>query len=67
MKTKSRQNTSSKIINILIKYLKDNPEISFGKALFNINILKSDHHGCIEDIYNDSDITIYKRLKNLNL
>ncbi len=54
------------ILSILTQYLKDNPTIRFGQALFNLNINKlskwDNHFHLLEDIYNDTDEQILKRM-----
>lgn len=61
---------AKEIIDILDKYLKDNPSIRLGQALFNLDINqfankekphKEFNH--LRDIYNDSDKEILNRIK----
>ncbi len=54
------------ILNIIEQYLKDNPSIRFGQALFNLNINlfeEGTHDNGLKDIYNDKDEEILKRIK----
>lgn len=54
------------ILTIIEQYLKDNPSIRFGQALFNLNINEfkmADTNQLIRDIYNDTDDQILKRMK----
>lgn len=54
------------ILTIIEQYLKDNPSIRFGQALFNLNINQfkmADTNQLIRDIYNDTDDQILKRIK----
>ena len=57
------------IMAILTQYLKDNPSIRFGQALFNLNITKFQNNinpercnNLLRDIYNDTDEQILKRM-----
>lgn len=65
---------SEAILAILQQYLKENPTIRFGQALFNLNINqfygspdaygnKTEYGHVLRDIYNDTDETILKRMK----
>lgn len=58
------------ILNTIEKYLKDNPDIRFTQALFNLDInefLDKQLPLGFRDNYNDTDEKVLKRIKSLNL
>lgn len=67
---KSREKYNIEILFELIKYLDTNPEIRFGQALINLNILEFDDKNSTlltgpkyKDPYNDESVVIYERIK----
>ena len=50
---KSRYESNMELLSKLKKYLKDNPDIRFVQALFNLNYIKVDYNGQIIDTYNE--------------
>lgn len=50
---KSRYESNMELLSKLKKYLKDNPDIRFVQALFNLNYIKVDSNGQIIDTYNE--------------
>lgn len=65
---KSREKYNAEILFELIKYLNANPEIRFGQALINLNILELDKNSTLlsgpmyKDPFNDESVTIYNRM-----
>lgn len=66
-----RKEYNEKILKELTDYLTKYPEIRFGQALINLNILEIDEKRSTllfgpeyKDPYNDEPITIYNRLRN---
>jgi len=66
-----RKEYNEKILKELTDYLTKYPEIRFGQALINLNIIEIDRENSTllfgpqyKDPYNDEPITIYNRLRN---
>lgn len=66
-----RKEYNEKILKELTDYLTKYPEIRFGQALINLNIIEIDEKNSTllfgpqyKDPYNDEPITIYNRLRN---
>ena len=66
-----RKEYNEKILKELTDYLTKYPEIRFGQALINLNIIEIDMENSTllfgpqyKDPYNDEPITIYNRLRN---
>lgn len=65
---KCREKYNTEILFELIKYLNANPEIRFGQALINLNILELDKNSTLlsgpmyKDPFNDESVTIYNRM-----
>lgn len=65
---KGREKYNTEILFELIKYLNANPEIRFGQALINLNILELDKNSTLlsgpmyKDPFNDESVTIYNRM-----
>jgi hypothetical protein len=64
---KQREEYNTEILFLLAKYLDKHPEIRFGQALVNLNILERDNSEYSEipkykDPYNDEPIVIHKRM-----
>ena len=62
-KVKMRKEYNEKILEVLTKYLEENPEIRFGQALINLNILqyKKDKY-VVFDPFSDESVDIYQRM-----
>lgn len=63
--------SNKEILLILEKYLKENPNIRFGQALFNLGITEFSNkihpefnNFTLRDMYNDTDIVILNRISN---
>ena len=63
-KVKMRKEYNEKILEVLTKYLEENPEIRFGQALMNLNILQNekDKH-VVFDPFSDESVDIYQRMR----
>ena len=63
-KVKMRKEYNEKILEVLTKYLEENPEIRFGQALINLNILQNekDKH-VVFDPFSDESVDIYQRMR----
>ena len=63
-KVKMRKEYNEKILKVLTKYLEENPEIRFGQALINLNILQNekDKH-VVFDPFSDESVDIYQRMR----
>jgi hypothetical protein len=66
---KWRQAKHQDILHILSVYLKQNPDMRFGQALFNLGINEfadtvspENQNHLLRDIYNDSDEAILRRM-----
>ena len=66
-----RKEYNEKILKELTDYLTKYPDIRFGQALINLNIIEIDEINSTllfgpkyKDPYNDEPITIYNRLRN---
>lgn len=66
-----RKEYNEKILKELTDYLTKYPDIRFGQALINLNIIEIDEKNSTllfgpqyKDPYNDEPITIYNRLRN---
>lgn len=65
---KGREKYNTEILFELIKYLNTNPDIRFGQALINLNILELDKNSTLlsgpmyKDPFNDESATIYNRM-----
>lgn len=59
--------TNTEILIELAKYLTENPDIRFGQALWNLDILfwRDKMSGKIHDPHADSDEEILKRIKDV--
>lgn len=64
-----REQYNKEILFELIKYLDANPEIRFGQALVNLNIIETENDPNTmdgiryKDFYNDEPIIMYNRMK----
>ena len=64
MKTEHKE-----ILSLIGNYLKKHPELRFGQALSNLEVLEfaeksfPPEHNLLRDIYNDSDKVILERVK----
>ena len=62
-KVKMRKEYNEKILEVLTKYLEENPEIRFGQALINLNILQNEKDkNVVFDPFSDESVDIYKRM-----
>ena len=54
---------NEKILKVLTKYLEENPEIRFGQALINLNILQYEKDKYVVfDPFSDESVDIYQRM-----
>ena len=62
-KVKMRKEYNEKILKVLTKYLEENPEIRFGQALINLNILQIEKDkNVVFDPFSDESVDIYQRM-----
>ena len=62
-KVKMRKEYNKKILKVLTKYLEENPEIRFGQALINLNILQNEKDkNVVFDPFSDESVDIYQRM-----
>ena len=62
-KLKMRKEYNKKILEVLTKYIEENPEIRFGQALINLNILQNEKDkNVIFDPFSDESVDIYQRM-----
>ena len=63
-KVKTRKEYNEKILEVLTKYLEENPEIRFGQALINLNILQNEKDkNVVFDPFSDESVDIYQRMR----
>ena len=63
-KVKMRKEYNKKILKVLTKYLEENPEIRFGQALINLNILQNEKDkNVVFDPFSDESVDIYQRMR----
>ena len=63
-KVKMRKEYNEKILEVLTKYLEENPEIRFGQALINLNILQNEKDkNVVFDPFSDESVDIYQRMR----
>lgn len=65
--TEVRKRYNERILNELKDYLETYPDIRFGQALINLNIVEMNNdinNPNIKDPYNDEPITIYNRMRS---
>ena len=63
-KVKMRKEYNEKILEVLTKYLEENPEIRFGQALINLNILQNEKDKpVVFDPFSDESVDIYQRMR----
>ena len=63
-KVKIRKEYNEKILEVLTKYLEENPEIRFGQALINLNILQNEKDkNVVFDPFSDESVDIYQRMR----
>ena len=63
-KVKMRKEYNEKILEVLTKYLEENPEIRFCQALINLNILQIEKDkNVVFDPFSDESVDIYKRMR----
>ena len=63
-KVKMRKEYNEKILEVLTKYLEENPEIRFGQALINLNILQIEKDkSVVFDPFSDESVDIYQRMR----
>ena len=63
-KVKMRKEYNEKILEVLTKYLEENPEIRFGQALINLNVLQNEKDkNVVFDPFSDESVDIYKRMR----
>ena len=58
-----RQEYNQKILDLLKAYLDAYPQLRFGQALVNMNIIEDVQNGFAKDPYNDEPIDIFNRLR----
>ena len=63
-KVKMRKEYNKKILKVLTEYLEENPEIRFGQALINLNILQNEKDkNVVFDPFSDESVDIYQRMR----
>lgn len=63
-KVKMRKEYNEKIFKVLTEYLEENPEIRFGQALINLNILQYEKDkNVVFDPFSDESVDIYQRMR----
>ena len=63
-KVKMRKEYNKKILEVLTKYIEENPEIRFGQALINLNILQNEKDkNVVFDPFLDESVDIYQRMR----
>ena len=63
-KVKMSKEYNEKILEVLTKYLEENPEIRFGQALINLNILQNEKDkNVVFDPFSDESVDIYQRMR----
>ena len=63
-KVKMRKEYNKKILKVLTEYLEENPEIRFGQALINLNILQIEKDkSVVFDPFSDESVDIYQRMR----
>lgn len=60
----NRQQANKKIIKIITSFIENNPDIRFGKLLYDFNILEKDSKGFIIDPFYDESIGVLERMEN---